>query len=107
MTDEGLEQIRDHVVSTAESLEEYDSDDYDEFMEGILDFRLTVGLDGDVRDVEALWTFGGPNIWLGLSSGRVDGYWDTEEWSTHCDCELFEIAESYAIDMYEANRSHR
>lgn len=103
--DESLEQIRDYTVSTAESLEEYDDDDYDEFLEGILEFKLTVGLEGTVSEVVAIWTTGGPHIELNLTKGRVDGYWDGEEWATHCDCELFELAESYAIDMYKANRS--
>lgn len=111
MTDEDLEQLRDDVVSIAKSLEEkyedWDAEDYDEFMQGILDFELTVNLDGDVREVVAIWTTGGPHIELNLTKGRVDGYWSGNEWSTHCNADIFDAVEDSIVDQFEASRSHR
>lgn len=85
-------RLQDHVDFIAQELnkpwEEWDldlADDPDQgftawdYVQTILDFTYELDSKRRVIGGSLLLSFGGPNIWLDLRSGRVDGYW----WGDH------------------------
>lgn len=61
-----------------------------------LDVEVLRGEDGDVTHLRALWTFGGPNVWLTRDWGydRLEVHWDTSEAWYHPD--VTSLLDAYA-----------
>ena len=71
--------IVERVVSLAERLEEIEGPEDIDF----LDAKLTVGIDGSVREVTIIVTTGGPHLEADCWAGVVRGSWGGESHTTH------------------------
>lgn len=94
------DNITDEVVATAERIEEYDSlEDIDP-----LDVKLTVELDGTVREVLLVLTVGGPYLEVNATNGTVYGSWGGETHRTHVNNEeLLDRLHDYYSRHFEEN----
>lgn len=72
------DNITDEVVDTAKRLEEM-SDPFEDL--DPLEIKVEADIDGDITEIIAVLTVGGPHIEVALYSGRVDGYWGGDEHS--------------------------
>jgi hypothetical protein len=78
------DDLVDHVVSTAERLEDIDEPQQLE----ILDCEYTVTQRGTVQAVTITLTTGGPHIEADCMSGVVRGNWGSEVHTTHFDSDV-------------------
>jgi hypothetical protein len=91
------EDLVDHVVSTAERLEELESP----HALDPLDIQYTVDARGTVREVTVILGTGGPHIEAKCYEQTVTGYWASDRHSTHTDSkELSQYGEIVA-DRFE------
>ena len=65
-----------------EDIDVEENEDFDpimDFMETVLDIEWIVSSDKQtLNGARLLVTFGGPNIWIDMKRGIVEGYWYTE-----------------------------
>jgi len=78
------DDLTDHVVRTAERMEQYD-DPYDAIDElQPLDVTAEVSLSARTyQDITLTVTVGGPKIEINVSNGTVTGYWGGDSHTTH------------------------
>ena len=69
----------DHKEDNGDEDDDDDDDDDDDEDENpyddVLDFTHRIGSNGEVKSVELLVTYGGPNIYVDTSDNKVKGYW--------------------------------
>ena len=52
-----------------------------DFMEGVYDIEWITHQDKSYKAARLLVAGGGPNIWVNLQTGTVDGYWASDRYS--------------------------
>lgn len=77
MTGASIEEVVKQVV---EELNKYTPEKVEEFLEKAVDIQYTLGKDFDLMDVVAVLSHGGPNIYLRVSDGVVEGYWGSDKY---------------------------
>ncbi|MEW8119790.1 MAG: hypothetical protein AB2792_21725 [Candidatus Thiodiazotropha sp.] len=76
--DEGIKITSEGEYSYLIEAGEYDEGDhmsaYD-YLSDVLDIEYIVSANKAYKSARLLVAFGGPNIWINLQTGKVEGYW--------------------------------
>lgn len=63
--------------------------------ENALDFSFTIGRQRDLKGVEILVGFGGPNIYIDTNDGRISSYWGNETVSCYLPDDVCSFIDEY------------
>jgi len=72
------EQLRRMCKNIAEDITA-GKEDAHKWMEGVYDIEWITHQDHSYKAARLLVAGGGPNIWVNLQTGTVDGYWGTDK----------------------------
>ena len=78
------EQLRRMCKNIADSISDPDKEHEetaDQWMEGVYDIEWITFNDNSYKAARLLVAGGGPNIWVNLQTGTVDGYWASDKCS--------------------------
>ncbi|WP_226041198.1 hypothetical protein [Natrinema sp. DC36] len=91
--------IVDEVVATAKRIEAMDdpSEELDPF-----EIKVEASIDGDISEIIAVLTTGGPHIEVALYAGRVDGWWGGDEHTASIMDEDTETLLSHLADLHQS-----
>ena len=73
------EQLRRMCKSIAEEIHEGRGEDPGKWMEDVYDIEWISHNDKSYKAARLLVAGGGPNIWVNLQTGTVDGYWGCDK----------------------------
>lgn len=95
---ESKELVVDEVLSTVKRIED-EMKSHHEL--DPLEVKVEASIDGDISEIIAVLTTGGPHIEVALYAGRVDGYWGGEEHSAPIMDEDAETLLTHLADLYK------